>query len=145
MRTQEWFDTRAPRAQERIHRDVALGSAGIGTLSNAMHEISRDPRSEDSVRPLAEALVCLSTEEYRFLLGEVGHFVRNEAESGIDDALRILDAMPPDRTSVEPQRVSAFRASEAQHCNSPLAACIFLQALLWAIIPPPRRESTVCY
>src|SRR5262249_36849370 len=146
MRTQEWFDTRVARATARILRDAARHTLDVGTLLGAMREITDDPPCGDSVRLLAEALGCLSPDQYRGLLYEVSRFLREEAEGGVDRALRFLDAkLMSESARQPPYDIAAIRSSGPERARNPLVAAILLQGLLWAMMPPSERESDVSY
>jgi hypothetical protein len=143
MRTDEWFKTRIPRAVERIRHDVAERRLSLDTLFRAMAEITDDPPSGDSARVLAEALGCLRVDEYRFLLGEVHHFLRQQADCGIGEIDDLLKTRPKG-DAVEPPLVSDCRAAPRWSMGQPLLAAGYLQALLWAVLPPDQ-DCRICY
>jgi len=145
MFTQEWLNTRVARAAARIRRDTAQGKLDVCTLMDAMAEITGQgnffhPGSapdESDVRVLAQALGCLRADEYRYVLREVGNLLWSEAEGSMGRALDVLKTKATDESPDGLRDISAIRLAEPVHTVGLLRWAMLLQALVWAVIPPP--------
>jgi hypothetical protein len=136
MRTEEWLNTRVPRAAARIRRDVDEGNLGLGTLGHAMREIAEGSPAELEVGLLALALRGLDADQYRHLLIEANRALQGEAVRGSSRAICVLETWELD-SSTEPRAGTPIRMGAGENRHNPLSYAILLQALLWAVSPPP--------
>jgi hypothetical protein len=123
--------------------DCERGRLSLGSLYAALREITDDPPTEISARLLPEALDCLPGHAFASLVEEVRRYLIDEAEHGARLALEQV------RVSVSVERsdysVGSRRAAPSSVTPFPARTAILLQALIWAVLPPEKRDPGVCY
>lgn len=143
MRSQEWLETRVQRARERILTEARGGHLGLHTLFAALGEITDDPPSEHDALLLAEALGCIRAEACSYLIGETRRILAQEVDAG---SVRALGRLSRAESGQSARATSSTQGAETSTGGGHfLGLAVVLQALIWAVLPPGKREPWICY
>ena len=151
MRTEEWFRTRQARAGRRLRQAQNDHALNVGTLFDALGEITDDPPDEGAAAILAHALGCLNVGAHVYLVHEVRRALEQHARAGdekVDERVQRLSRLSGGRPSgSESETIPVERVREPapyrDAVNIPFA--VVFQALLWAIAVPPEDPPRVVF
>ena len=143
MKTEEWFRTRVPLAEQAIRMAQQRGRLDLGALHDAMREITSKTPSADDARLLAQALGALRTDELLCLLHEAAHQLERESSYAAERGERVVKERHRDMQdagpSAAPLTVADIRTEAPPQGSAFLWIGALLQSLAWALdLPKPH-------
>lgn len=128
------------RALKELGSEYSLMHAGdlrLHTLFAALREITNEPPGEPDARLLAEALGCMEAEACSYLIQETRRVLAQEADAGSNHA---LDRLSRAASGQSVRATSNAQGAESSMGGGLLLLAVVLQALIWAVLPPDKRE-----
>jgi hypothetical protein len=143
-RSEYWESTRQARAEERLLRAREDGELNVGSVLDALKEVSDFTSDEGNARVVAQALGVLAVRDLLGLLRDTRQALRDLSQRAVDDT----DSWVADRLEaleVSPTAtVAALREQAEYQPRDLIEFSVALQALIWAVRSPGEDDIHGC-
>ena len=121
-------------------------------IDAALCTITDDPPSVNTVVRLSSMLGPVRVQELRHMLGQAGDYLKQSQSSAVHMAKEHLDRYAEGASqsgvnlSIEAPTIAQIRIeNEEAGSNSLMSSAAILQALVWSVCIPPKRERPFIY
>jgi hypothetical protein len=143
-RSEYWESTRQARAEERLLEARDRGELDVGTVPDALKEVSDFTSDEGDARVVAQALGVLDACDVVGLLQDMGFALQDLSQRAVDDSeawvadrLEALEVSPSVAVATV-QELQEYRPSDL------IEHAVALQALIWAVRSPDEDNIHGC-